>query len=114
MKGTMSNLDYWKETLSEGAEECGLKITEKQLDCLAETVQISHENYSMYSGDDVADANFRSESEIELEKLKKEIEDKRVWEVTTKPCEACTTTGCVKDGWGRDMKCYSCDGKGRY
>lgn len=40
-------LDYWKESLSDAAQECGLALTSHQLTCLAESVKISHENYDM-------------------------------------------------------------------
>jgi hypothetical protein len=43
----MTTLDYWKETLSQAAEECGLTLTEEQLTCLADAAEGSHENYGM-------------------------------------------------------------------
>jgi len=38
---------YWKECISEAAEECGLKLTQGQLDCLASGAQAGHEHYGM-------------------------------------------------------------------
>lgn len=43
----MTGLDYWKECISTGAEECDLELTGEQLECLAETAQGGHENYGM-------------------------------------------------------------------
>lgn len=38
---------YWTECISAAADDCGLKLTTEQLECLVETVKISHENYGM-------------------------------------------------------------------
>lgn len=43
----MTTLDYWKETLSDAAQECGLTMNGEQLTCLAEAAQGAHENYGM-------------------------------------------------------------------
>jgi hypothetical protein len=43
----MTTLDYWKETLSDAAQECGLALTGEQLTCLADAAEGSHENYGM-------------------------------------------------------------------
>jgi len=38
-------LDYWKECISCGADECGLTLTSEQINDLAEAVQGGHEHY---------------------------------------------------------------------
>lgn len=43
----MSAIDYWKECISSGADECGLKLTDEQLKCLAESTAGGHDNYGM-------------------------------------------------------------------
>lgn len=43
----MTDLDYWKECISLGAEECGLTITPEQLGELAASVAGGHECYGM-------------------------------------------------------------------
>lgn len=43
----MNELDYWKECISLGAEDCELSLTDKQLGALAESVMGGHENYGM-------------------------------------------------------------------
>lgn len=40
-------LQYWAECIGEAAEECGLKITKEQMDCLASAVEIGHECMGM-------------------------------------------------------------------
>ena len=39
--------DYWSECIWSAAEECDLKLTAEQHKCLAESVQVAHENYGM-------------------------------------------------------------------
>lgn len=43
----MNNTDYWKECISQAAEDCGLAMTDDQLTELAESVKSGHENYGM-------------------------------------------------------------------
>lgn len=43
----MNELDYWKECISLGAEDCELSLTDEQLCALAESVMGGHENYGM-------------------------------------------------------------------
>lgn len=43
----METIDYWKECVSLGADECGLQLTEEQLKCISESVESGHENYGM-------------------------------------------------------------------
>jgi len=43
----MTTLDYWKDTLSDAAQQCGLTLTDEQLTCLADAAEGSHENYGM-------------------------------------------------------------------
>lgn len=39
-------MNYWKEVISESAEQCGLPVTDAQLDYMADAVRSAHENYS--------------------------------------------------------------------
>jgi hypothetical protein len=43
----MTSIDYWKECISCAAEECGLEITQEQLESIAECVEGGHDNYGM-------------------------------------------------------------------
>ena len=43
----MKPTEYWEETLSDAAQECGLTLTPEQLTALAEAAQSAHECYGM-------------------------------------------------------------------
>ena len=43
----METRDYWKDCISEAANECDLKLTPEQLDCLAAGAEGGHEHYGM-------------------------------------------------------------------
>lgn len=43
----MSTLNYWQETVSDAADECGATLTPDQIRFIAEAVQSSHENYGL-------------------------------------------------------------------
>lgn len=43
----MSDTDYWRECISIGADECGLTLTDEQLDSLAGSAQGGHEHYGL-------------------------------------------------------------------
>lgn len=106
-------MDYWGECIKESFEDAGISASPDQIDTVISWVEGAHENYSLGTGLDVANANFISDEARELEELKKNIEKRRIWEIETTPCRSCTTTGFVRDGWGRDRTCAACDGKGR-
>lgn len=109
----MKPIDYWQECLNDAADECGLSITLEQLEYLAKAVDGYHNHFSMAFGYDVADRNYISDEKRELDKLKKEQEARRKWELSTKPCKSCLATGTTQDGWGRDVNCWGCNGEGR-
>jgi hypothetical protein len=109
----MKSIDYWQECLNDAADKCGLSITLEQLEDLAKAVDGYHNHFSMAFGYDVADRNYISDEKRELDKLKKEQEAHRKWELSTKPCKSCLTTGITRDGWGRDVTCWTCMGEGR-
>lgn len=43
----MTTLDYWKECIAMSAEDCGLNLTDEQLEVLAEGAERGHEHYGM-------------------------------------------------------------------
>jgi hypothetical protein len=43
----METIDYWKECIGIAADECGLILTDAQLDSLAGAAESWHENYGM-------------------------------------------------------------------
>lgn len=106
-------MEYWKESLESAAEDCGVIMTEEQLVFMAEAMQNSYECYGLYSGYDSIPNPGESQAKRELEELKRKIEQKTEWENSTTPCKRCFTTGTIQDGWGRDIGCPECNGKGR-
>jgi len=106
-------MNYWEECIKESFEESGIKATDDQINNVASWVEGAHENYGLATGEDVWNANFISDEARELTELKKSIEKHRIWKVSTKPCRNCTTTGQVRDSWGRDVGCGACGGEGR-
>ena len=69
--------DYWSECIWSAADECALELTAEQHKCLAESVQVAHENYGMafYSpspSDRLDDIN--SEWEAKLRRLQAEFD----------------------------------------
>lgn len=106
-------MDYWKECVATALDECGLVATDEQIESIARDVEGGHENYGMAHGHDCIPNPVEWRGKEELRMLKREIKQRENWELSTKPCRACTTTGSVRDGWGRDMTCSDCNGKGR-
>ena len=107
-------MDYWEECITEALEDAALAATKEQINTIASWVEGAHENHGLATGADVATSNYISDEARELEQIKRDQESKRLWECDTVPCRSCTTTGIVKDGWGRDATCFKCDGKGRH
>ena len=107
-------MDYWESCIKEAFEESEITASEEQIQIVISWVEGAHENCAQATGSDIAHAIYISDEAQELEDLKREIEKKRVWELETKPCESCTTSGVVKDSWGRDATCGRCNGVGRH
>lgn len=106
-------MEYWKECISIAADECGLVLTEEQLECLASSVEGGHENYGMAFGYDCIPNPVESRAQEELRHMKLEKQKQEEWINSTKPCRTCVTTGLSVDVWGRDITCPDCYGKGR-
>lgn len=109
----MSDIEYWKECLMGAAEECELILTDIQADYIADCISRGHENYSMAFGYDCIPNPIVSEAERKLRILEEREKQREEWEDSTEPCKFCTTRGSVHDGWGRDVRCPECNGKGR-
>ena len=106
-------MEYWIECVSIALEEAGVSASQEQINHIANAVQGGHENYGMAHGYDAIPNPVKYQAERDLEELRKEVSQRKEWEQSTKPCEACITIGAVKDGWGRDIDCFNCGGKGR-
>lgn len=44
---TTAQMDYWTECIAIAADECELKLTQEQLECLASAAESGHEHYGM-------------------------------------------------------------------
>lgn len=66
----MLNMNYWEECISEAFIEVGISATQEQIEQVAEFVEVSHDNYGMFTGSDVATSNYHAEKES---KHKREI-----------------------------------------
>ena len=106
-------MNYWQECVSTAIEEAGIVATDEQIALVAEAIEGGFENYDMAHGYDVIGVPVELQAQRELRELKQKIEAHEQWERSTEPCKRCTTTGTVLDGWGRDMTCPDCNGKGR-
>jgi hypothetical protein len=76
----VSDSDYWRECISQSAEECGVALTDEQLSAIAEDVSVGHRQYGMAfysppSSDRVDD--IRDEWKGKLAKLQREFDDYR-------------------------------------
>jgi hypothetical protein len=106
-------MDYWEECIREAFDDAKIEATDKQIEIVAGWVESSHEYYGAATGLDVASDNWESSESKELKRMKAEIKKQQQWELNTTPCKTCTTTGWIKDGFGRDVRCFDCRGKGR-
>lgn len=106
-------LRYWIECVADGAEGCGAKLTQEQIEYIADSVQVCHENYGMASGYDVASANLSAARDREKEDLKKAVLRERA----KMPCKICDGTGqIITQGpyHSSQSRCFKCDGYGRH
>jgi hypothetical protein len=106
-------MDYWKECILYALDEAGITATDEQVETIAGCVEDAHDNYGMAHGYDSIPCPVESQAKRELEAMKREKEKYEQWVLSTNPCKYCITSGWRKDGWGRDMTCDWCNGKGR-
>lgn len=105
----MASIDYWKECISIAAEDCGLKMTDEQLDMLAGSVESGHENYGMafYSppaGEHIVTENARLKRELATERDK----------IHCKTCNGSGRTITYGPYHSADSQCWKCNGDGRH
>ncbi len=106
-------MSYWQECIENAFEESGIIATEQQIKEVVECVEGGFENYGMAFGHDCIPDPVETRTQEELRELKRGIENHENWVNRTTACKACTTTGWVRDGWGREQICYNCNGNGR-
>jgi hypothetical protein len=51
---------YWRIFAEEVPSDIGIELTEQQIDALTKALEGAHENYSLGTGQDVADRNWRA------------------------------------------------------
>ena len=106
--------DYWRDCVAESFEDAGISASSEQIDTVASWVEGAFENYSLATGAECIPNPQVVEAKEYLRKVRAEITKRQEWELSTKPCRSCTTTGWVLDGWGRDAQCQNCSGTGRH
>ena len=106
-------MNLWKECIREALCDAGIAATDEQIETIVGCCEGLHENYGMYSGDENIPNPAESQAKQELDSLKREKEANERFVLSTNPCKTCTTTGIVRDGWGRNQTCYDCNGSGR-
>lgn len=68
-------INYWYECVSEALEDAGIDAAEDQVHTVADWVEGAHENYGMYSGNDVADKNWHDDYNDKINKANKERDE---------------------------------------
>jgi hypothetical protein len=68
----MNYSDYWEETVREAASEAGVELTSDQVGIIAGAVEVSHENFGLYTGHDVASSNWHDVQSRKLDDLQRE------------------------------------------
>lgn len=100
--------DYWLETIACSFEENGITATEEQIKAVAADVEISHENYGTYTGEDC----IPNPQLAEIENLKKELRKEQ--DMVT--CLECNGSGSITTYGGTfqsTSSCWRCRGRGR-
>lgn len=106
----MTHEEYYAETISIAADECGLAITREQALYLGGAVLGSVENFSVSYGYDVASSNLRASNDRAEDEVKQRLHYEQT--VSRTRCRTCQGHGFTRDGWGRDFGCRDCGGKG--
>lgn len=104
----MSTIDFWRECISNAAEDCGLTLTDEQIFVLAAAVEGGHENYSQafYSppaGEYLEAENKRLRRELDIESAK----------VFCKECGGNGRTISFGPVHSANTECWKCRGSGK-
>lgn len=104
--------DYWTESVEASLAEAGVTATAKQIDVIAGGMEVSHEQFGMACGHDVASQNYQGAKDREIADLRKELREERD-KVTCTDCKgrgSITIHGPCHSG---TSQCYGCNGAGR-
>lgn len=102
-------MDYWNECISEAFDEEGIVATPEQIDNVARSVEVAHENYGMAFGHDAIPNPLLADNQ-RLERELKTERDKVL-------CRECNGHGrIIINGpvHSYDSECTRCRGEGRY
>lgn len=102
----MSRVDYFRIGIAEAAEECGLEITEEQLNHLASAVAGGASEIGQVFPEP------ESAQELVVRKLKKELQKERDKII----CPECRGQGSITEffcGWRSTSQCDICRGEGK-
>lgn len=95
-------MDYWNECISAAFDEEGITATPEQIDNVAGSVEVAHENYGMHTGPPPSPGPDPRDRKIrELEDQLRDEQKKRRCPV----CKGLKTIDC--------MDCWECNGTGR-
>lgn len=106
----MNYEEYYAESVSIAADECGLEITPEQALYIGGAILGAVENFSMAYGHDVASDNLRASNDRAADEVKQRLHYEQT--VSRKRCSTCAGHGFTRDGWGREFGCSDCGGKG--
>ena len=67
--------NYWHECVSEALEDAGIDAAEDQINTVTDWVEGAHENYGMYSGNDIATGNWHSDYNEKIKKANSERDE---------------------------------------
>ena len=106
-------MDYWREAVDCALDDAGVTATELQREEIAGVMEVNHENYGMFSGDDVASANLRAAHERENFDLKCELARERN-KVHCKECQGAGRITTYGPCHSSNLQCWKCNGDGRH
>ena len=101
-------MNYWKECIECAFDEAGIIATVEQIEHVADTVRVSHDNYGMAFYSPPASEHLRSEIDDLKRKIKREQN-----KVHCRECDglgSITTPGPVQSS---TSQCWKCNGEGR-
>lgn len=107
-------MDYWEECIAEALCDAGISATDKQIRIVAKWIESAHDNYGLYTGQEVADRNYSSAKDNEINNLNKQLDIEKS-KIT---CRECNGTGRIEGPVGTShwsiSSCYKCNGEGRH
>lgn len=95
--------DYWVKSVESSFSEHGITATKEQIKQIAGDIELSHNQYDMAYGYDVASQNLQASKDDEIAKLRKELQLEREKQI----CKDCSGYGYITF-----HRCSKCNGVG--